>query len=151
MWSEAAHPRGKAGTSSGGEFVAASSSSSKSSSSRLRKGRAGRASSGGGALAYDPKRGTGPGYGMPGGDPRVTALQKQLTKLGLKDASGKPLAIDGKLGPKTTQAIKAAQKRLGLPADGRVTPALAKKLAGAKPRTQTSRLRKTRSGPRKKK
>lgn len=83
-----------------------------------------------GSLAFNGK--TGPGYGTPGGDKRVHSLQQALNRLGLTDASGKKLVDDGKLGPKTTAAIKKAQRALGLKADGVVTPALLKQLTTAK-------------------
>lgn len=73
-------------------------------------------------VSFDGKRGTG--YGAKGGDSRVHKLQQALNKLGLTDAAGKSLELDGKLGPKTTAAIKKAQRKLGLKADGVVTPAL---------------------------
>ncbi len=87
---------------------------------------------GDGSLSFDAKSGHGTGYGMKGGDPRVHHLQEALNRLGLTDADGKKLVLDGKLGPKTTAAVKAAQKRLGLAQDGKVTPALLEKLAHAK-------------------
>jgi putative chitinase len=83
-------------------------------------------------LAYDAEAGRGAGYGSAGGDDRVHRLQAALNRLGLKDADGKSLKADGKLGPKTTAAIEAAQKELGLTANGRITPALLDKLAAAK-------------------
>jgi peptidoglycan hydrolase-like protein with peptidoglycan-binding domain len=73
-----------------------------------------------GSMSFNGKTGTG--YGMPHGDPRVRKLQTMLNKLGLKDAHGKPLAVDGKLGPLTTQAVKAWQKCNGMKATGVVTP-----------------------------
>jgi peptidoglycan hydrolase-like protein with peptidoglycan-binding domain len=82
-------------------------------------------------LAYDPHSNTGPGYNMPHGDPNVHLLQQALNRLGLTDIHGKKLADDGKLGPLTTQSIKAAQKRLGLKQDGQVTPELFAKLTTA--------------------
>lgn len=85
-----------------------------------------------GVLAYNPKTNTGTGYGMKGGDPHVHALQQALNRLGLKDSAGHPLLLDGKLGPRTTSAIKAAQQRLGLKPDGRVTPALYAQILVAK-------------------
>lgn len=78
-----------------------------------------------GNLSFDGKRGAG--YGTPGGDKRVHSLQQALTRLGFAD-----LKDDGKLGPKTTAAIKKAQRALGLKADGVVTPALLGKLTRAK-------------------
>jgi Putative peptidoglycan binding domain len=83
-------------------------------------------------LAYDPKHKTGPGYGSRGGDPHVHELQRALNRLGLTDGGKRSLAVDGKLGPRTTESIKAAQKRLGLPADGKVTPELYQRLLGLK-------------------
>lgn len=73
-----------------------------------------------GPMSYDPKTRKGVGYGTPGGDPRVRALQQKLNQLGL----GSTLVVDGDLGPKTTAAIKAAQRRLGLKPDGVVTAQL---------------------------
>jgi hypothetical protein len=86
----------------------------------------------GSVLAYDAEAGRGAGYGSASGDDRVHRLQAALNRLGLKDADGKPLKVDGKLGPKTAAVIEAAQKRLGLTPNGRVTPALLDKLAAAK-------------------
>lgn len=83
--------------------------------------------SSGESLSFDGKRGAG--YGTKGGDNRVKELQTALNKLGLTDAAGKPLQLDGKLGPKTTAAIKKAQRKLGMTADGKVTPEF---LAGIK-------------------
>jgi len=85
-----------------------------------------------GDMAYDPDTGRGPGYGTAGGDARVKQLQTALNRLGLTDSRGQKLKVDGKLGPKTTQAIKAAQRRLGMKADGRVTPAMLAQFSGAK-------------------
>lgn len=98
--------------------------------------RAGRAKPGGarataaGTLSFDGKRGTG--YGQAGGDKRVKALQGALNKLGLTDSAGNKLKLDGKLGPKTTAAVKKAQRALGIPADGKVTPALLRRLTSGK-------------------
>jgi peptidoglycan hydrolase-like protein with peptidoglycan-binding domain len=76
----------------------------------------------GGSLSFNGKRGTG--YGAAGGDARVRMLQAALNAAGFGDASGHSLTVDGKLGPLTTAAIKAAQKKLGVPANGTVTPKL---------------------------
>lgn len=73
-------------------------------------------------LAYNPKTNKGAGYGMPHGDPNVKQLQTALNRLGLTDSHGKALKVDGKLGPLTTSSIKALQTRLGLPANGHVSP-----------------------------
>jgi peptidoglycan hydrolase-like protein with peptidoglycan-binding domain len=125
---EAAHPRGEAGSAEGGKFVAGSSSSkapAKSKKAALQRG--GR---GGGTLSYNGKTGTG--YGKAGGDPRVRKLQEALNRLGLKDSKGRPLKVDGKLGPLTTAAVMRAQKQAGVPPTGKVTPALLKQLTSAK-------------------
>jgi hypothetical protein len=122
------HPRGSGAQ--GGEFVAKGSGSS--SSGKTSKGRSassgGKSTSGSATLSYNPRTGRGTGYGVKGGDARVRALQAALNRLGLTDAAGKKLAVDGQLGPKSTAAVKAAQRRLGLPADGKVTPELLTKL-----------------------
>lgn len=109
LFDETKHPRGKGAT--GGQFVA--------------KGSSGQNDT----VGFDSKRGTGAGYGAKGGDARVKQLQRVLNNLGFKDAAGKPLAVDGKLGPKTTAAIKRLQRKMGIKADGLVTPALLKKLS----------------------
>ena len=112
LFNSALHPRGAGAQ--GGQFVA--------------KG----ASSGSQSIGYDAKRGTGAGYGTGGkGDARVKQLQTALNRLGFKDAAGNALKVDGKLGPRTTAAIKRLQRRLGLKADGIVSPALLKKVRGA--------------------
>jgi peptidoglycan hydrolase-like protein with peptidoglycan-binding domain len=72
-----------------------------------------------GPMSFNGK--TGAGYGVHGGDERVTALQQALNRLGVTDGRGRPLVVDGRLGPRTTEAVKAAQKRLGLKPDGVVT------------------------------
>jgi uncharacterized protein len=77
-----------------------------------------------GTLSYDPSSNQGTGYNSTSGDRRVHDLQQALSRLGVKDSAGKPLKDDGKLGPKTTSAVKALQQRLGVKADGKVTPAL---------------------------
>lgn len=76
----------------------------------------------GGSLRFDGRRGTG--YGQRGGDARVRMLQEALNAAGFGDGTGHRLDVDGKLGPLTTAAIKAAQKRLGVKVDGVVTPKL---------------------------
>lgn len=107
-FTEQLHPRGKGAT--GGQFVAKGSSGSTD------------------TVGYDAKRGTGAGYGAKGGDARVKQLQNLLNDMGFTDSQGKPLKVDGKLGPKTTASIKRLQRKLGLKADGLVTPGLLKSL-----------------------
>jgi HK97 family phage prohead protease len=119
-FNEALHPRVPAGGPGGGEFGKASSSGKK---APAEKGAPSRSPFHGGVMAYDPHSNRGPGYGMPHGDPTVKELQRALNRLGLTDAHGRKLAVDGKLGPLTTQAIRAAQRRLGMKETGQVTPA----------------------------
>lgn len=111
LFNSSLHPRGTGAQ--GGQFVAKGSSGSND------------------TIGYDAKKGTGAGYGAKGGDKRVKQLQQALNRLGFKDMHGKPLLVDGKLGPRTTSAIKRLQTRLGLKADGIVTPALLKQIRSA--------------------
>jgi hypothetical protein len=83
-----------------------------------------------GQLGFDGVRGTG--YGHKGGDPRVKTLQRELNRLGLLDAHGHKLKIDGKLGPLTTSAIQAAQLRLGMRPTGVISPAFIDRLAATR-------------------
>lgn len=128
-FTENLHPRGTGAA--GGQFVAAGSGATAAKKAPAGRPRAARTSKRpAGNLAFDGRR--GPGYGQKNGDKRVKNLQTALNRLGLTDSSGKRLAVDGKLGPKTTAAIKKAQRKLGLKADGVVTPALLAKLTKAK-------------------
>lgn len=77
-----------------------------------------------GPMSFHAGTGRGTGYGVSGGDPRVRALQTALNKLGLTDSHGQPLKVDGMLGPRTTAAIQAAQRKLGVKPTGVVTAAL---------------------------
>lgn len=99
MFDASQHPRAAAGAAAGGQFISYSS---------------------------EKKRGTG--YGHKDGDPRVKRLQEALNRLGFTDSKSRHLEVDGQLGPLTTQAVKAAQKKLGVKEDGRVDPALLKRL-----------------------
>jgi hypothetical protein len=126
------HPRAPAGSAAGGEFALSDGGSGEDSEDKNTKGK-GKPKLGehvqrsGGGLAFKA------GYGKKGGDARVKGLQSQLNKMGLTDASGKPLAVDGMLGPKTTAAIKKAQKRLGMKPTGKADAAfLSKFKAGSK-------------------
>ena len=143
---EAAHPRGQAGTATGGQFVAASGDQAATGKSVLGL-KAGAASlpKGGGA------GGKGGGKGKKGGKGKgkkaspaqkakaVKGVQTLLNRLGFTDAAGKKLAVDGIVGPKTTAAIKRAQRKYGLPATGKLTPELLKKLKA--PRMAASHLK----------
>jgi peptidoglycan hydrolase-like protein with peptidoglycan-binding domain len=125
---EALHPRGTGAQ--GGQFVAKGSQTA-ASKTAAKKTTAKKASGPPkGSMAFDGKR--GPGYGVKGGDKRVKGLQDALNRLGFTDGGNKKLVEDGKLGPRTTAAIKKAQRALGLKPDGVVTPDLLKKLTGAK-------------------
>jgi HK97 family phage prohead protease len=135
-----AHPHAPAGTAIGGQFVAAGAAKAAAGAQKKPAGKSGSPTgrkpamkpSGGGSLAYNPKTDHGPGFGTKNGDRRVHQLQQALNRLGITDSSGKALKDDGKLGPKTSSAVKKAQKRLGLKPDGVVTPALLRKLVGLK-------------------
>jgi peptidoglycan hydrolase-like protein with peptidoglycan-binding domain len=83
-----------------------------------------------GSLAFDGR--TGPGYGKPHGDRRVHRLQAALNRLKMHDAQGRPLVLDGKLGPRTTAAIRGLQRALGLHPDGVMTPGLLRHLGRAR-------------------
>lgn len=146
-FAENLHPRGSGAQ--GGQFVAGGKAAParKPFSKRPGGDRAGK-SAGGGNLSFDGKRGSG--YGKAGGDKRVKALQAALNKLGLTDGAGKALKLDGKLGPKTTAAIKKAQRALGLKPDGVVTPALLRRLTAAKSLKRTPAPGKPASAPQRK-
>lgn len=124
-FTETLHPRGTGAV--GGQFVAGGAAAKKTTPPAQKNAKKNGA---GGNLSFDGKRGAG--YGTKGGDKRVKSLQEALNRLGLTDGSGKKLAVDGKLGPRTTAAIKKAQRKLGLKADGVVTPKLLAQLTKAK-------------------
>lgn len=90
------------------------------------------------------KGGKGKGKGAGGkGDAekkakQTRALQSALARAGFKGADGKPLKVDGIVGPNTTAAIKAAQKKFGMKPDGKITPGLLRRLA--KPRMDKRHL-----------
>jgi len=110
-WNEALHPR------QGGKFAKKGTATQKD-------------TSGSAGLSYNGR--TGAGYGHKGGDNRVHALQSELNRLGLTDSQGNKLKLDGKLGPRTTAAIKKAQRALGMKVTGVATPALLLKLRQTK-------------------
>jgi hypothetical protein len=130
-WIEELHPRAPAGEPTGGQFEPADKQTTEKKSQREARKSSAKPDDefAGPDLAYNPNRRTGSGYGQRGGDRRVKLLQTALNKLGLRDARGNKLDVDGKLGPLTTQAVKAAQRRLGLTPTGVVTPKLLKRLA----------------------
>ena len=126
-FTENLHPRGTGAL--GGQFVAGGAGAAAAKPPARARAAAGKKRPAGN-LSFDGRR--GPGYGQKNGDKRVKDLQTALNRLGMTDSSGKKLAVDGKLGPKTTAAIKRAQRKMGLKADGVVTPALLAKLVKAK-------------------
>lgn len=91
----------------------------------------------GASLPKEEKKGGGKGKGAKGkgkGDAekkakQARALQAALKRAGFTDADGKPLKADGVVGPKTIAAIKKAQKKFGMKPDGKITPALLRRLA----------------------
>lgn len=109
-WDPSKHPRGKAGSGSGGRFA---------------------------PLSYNAKTNKGTGYGSKHGDTRVKAAQQALNKAHMTDAQGRPLVLDGKLGPKTTAAIKAYQKAHKLRVDGKLTTTLLAYIKAGGKRTGT--------------
>ncbi|MEV0660134.1 peptidoglycan-binding protein [Actinomadura luteofluorescens] len=136
---EAAHPRAEAGAAGGGQFVAGGGATGKSVLGLKAKG----------ASLPTEKKGGGKGKGKGAGGKgkkgdaakkakQTRALQQALTRLGLKGADGKPLAVDGVIGPNTTAAIKAAQRKYGMRPDGKVTPDLLRRLA--RPRMSKQKL-----------
>ncbi|HDS1037868.1 TPA: peptidoglycan DD-metalloendopeptidase family protein [Stenotrophomonas maltophilia] len=58
----------------------------------------------------------------------VTALQKELNRLGVRDSHGNRLSEDGNFGANTHDALSAYQKQNGLKADGVAGPATLGKL-----------------------
>lgn len=141
-FNESLHPRVESGT-GGGEFASGSAGGAKAAPAKKTtpaKATAAKKATGAtkataathphGSLAFNGK--TGPGYGVKGGDKQVHSLQEALNRLGFTDGAGHKLLNDGKLGPRTTAAVKKAQRALGLKADGVVTPDLLKRITAAK-------------------
>ncbi len=54
--------------------------------------------------------------------PAVRELQETLNRLGLRDAQGKPLEVDGRFGQHTREAVEAFQRNHGLDPDGKAGP-----------------------------
>lgn len=120
----------EAGSSTGGQFVGGGGGGSPKPAAKRRPGAKRPApKKPAGPMGFDGKTGTG--YDTPGGDPGVKQLQGALNAMGFTDAQGKPLAVDGKFGPRTTAAVIAMQQKLGLPTDGKVSPELLARLKAA--------------------
>jgi len=92
------------------------------------------------ALAAEPRTGSallarGAGFAKPQGSERVKLLQRRLQAVGVR-----PGPIDGRFGPRTERAVRRAQRRWDLKADGVVGPrtrsALAARLAVVRRRTE---------------
>jgi peptidoglycan hydrolase-like protein with peptidoglycan-binding domain len=139
-YSAGEHPHVPAGSSSGGQFAPAGGKGKGPSKTpakghptprrpTTRPAHAPAHRNDGGNFAFDGK--TGPGYGMPGGSPKVKGLQDDLIRLGFASKTDKAFG-DGKYGPKTSAAVKRAQRMLGLKPDGVATPDLVAKLAATK-------------------
>lgn len=152
---EGAHPRNPAGSATGGEFTkkkAAPKSAANSGKKRQPQAQPQAQSRPGPRRPrYDPnaaipfekriyKRGVGMSNAGP--DDNVKLLQRHLNRLGLKGANGKPLEVDGQLGPQTEAAIKAYQRRTGMKTTGVMTGAellqvsKTKELPPARPRSR---------------
>ncbi len=146
------HPRAAAGSAAGGQFAPGGGGSSEDDAKKEKggKGKGGKEQLGRGKFSAAVKKEVHSaglaykaGYDKKGGSPQVKGLQSKLNKLGLTDASGKPLAVDGKLGPKTTAAIKKAQKRLGMKPTGKADGAFLDKLrAGDKGKSKKGPVKK---------
>jgi peptidoglycan hydrolase-like protein with peptidoglycan-binding domain len=72
--------------------------------------------------------------------PEALALQQRLHRLGHRDAQGRPLAIDGRFGDRSHEAVQSFQRSAGLEADGVVGPNTAAALRVAQTQTQTQTL-----------
>lgn len=131
-WDESAHTRAPSGQSGGGEFAGQGQKNTEKSANRARRtGQPARRSGvSKGQYGYDGQSGSG--YGVKGGDANVKQLQGELNRLGFADGAGKKLAEDGKFGPKTTAAVKAAQKRLGMKPTGVITQGFIDRLKATK-------------------
>ncbi len=62
---------------------------------------------------------------------QVSALQEQLNRLGIRDAQGRELQIDGDFGGRTRQALEAYQRANGLEVDGIAGPRTMESLRSA--------------------
>lgn len=90
--------------------------------------------------AINPQQNNNRSQSNPPADQKSAARQWQsdLNHLGYKGANGKPLAVDGVVGPQTKSAIEAFQKDHGLAVDGVVGPKTLKALEEAKVKQQAA-------------
>lgn len=166
-WDPQKHPRAPKGSAGGGKFTSGGGAATSGGSGDaeinaiIAGARAGEKGSGGGrghsgkggrghrtvptaGLSFNPRTGVGTGYGQRGGDPRVRSLQAELNRLGITDAKGAQLIVDGKYGPLTTSAVKKLQARLGMKQTGKVTPAMLARLSKMQKLPAPSKTRQTR-------
>jgi hypothetical protein len=140
-FSSGEHPHVPAGSSSGGQFAPTDGGSKNSGgkkSAPAKKAPAKKAPAHhsprrtipAGQLGFDGERGSG--YGTAAGDPQVKGLQAELSRLHITDAKGKRLKGDGRFGPLTTEAVKEAQRRLGMNPTGIIAPAFIARLKSLK-------------------
>lgn len=115
-WDANKHPRAKAGSSSGGQFV---------------------------PLSYNASKNSGTGYHHKGGGPRVKKVQAKLNALGFTDKNGRKLDVDGMYGPLTTSAIRKFQAAHGIKVTGVVDQTTMRAVLAAKPTTGTVKATKT--------
>ena len=59
----------------------------------------------------------------------VRSVQAVLQRIGITDAAGRQVVVDGSYGPQTAAAVKRFQKRKGLTVDGKVGPQTWRKLS----------------------
>lgn len=59
----------------------------------------------------------------------VRSVQAVLQRIGITDAAGRQVAVDGSYGPQTASAVKRFQRRKGLTVDGKVGPQTWKRLS----------------------
>lgn len=151
FFSELLHPRAPKGSANGGQFSSGGGSGAAHSGAKVPKaakggkgkGAKGKANHSRAAKKAHGTLGLYAGYGSKTGDSRVKDAQEALNKAGVKDAQGHALKLDGKLGPKTTAAIKAWQRKNKLPATGKLTAAELRKLTGKTSAAAAARAAKT--------
>jgi peptidoglycan hydrolase-like protein with peptidoglycan-binding domain len=140
-YSSGEHPHQPAGSPTGGQFAPTDGGSKNSGGKKSAPPRkapakkssahhAARRTIPAGQLGFDGERGTG--YGHAGGDLVTKGLQGELKRLHITDSHGRALKLDGKFGPLTTEAVKDAQRRLGMNPSGVIAPAFIARLKSLK-------------------
>jgi hypothetical protein len=136
------HQHAPAGSPTGGQFTADSGDSGleqghtkpghgthahvKAGSGKGKSGGSAKAKKTTAAMSYDPGKNTGTK------GPEVKALQEALARLGITDNAGHKLTASGSYGPETVQAVNKLQAALGMTANGKVTPALLRRIVALK-------------------